>query len=424
MPWPERCWSGAVALSSGGIVLLGGSGSGSSVLSDVWRSKDGGTHWTQLFDAAPWPARCGHGFVALPDDAMVLAGGAGADGSLMNDVWRSSDGGSTWEQLLVVSPWPPRVDLGAVALPDGAMLLLGGSIADRGMLNDIWRSEDGGTEWKRLNTKLVMSDAAKKEMQRRMSVPSILSGAATERGDRRGKMPTGQDTGNLLQRALDLPTPADLPPLRSPSDLFASKRSEELRLPGSADVQPSSSSIDPQDNPPIFDFRKSKNTVESKKSSSSGGVGNSESSSNLRAAASSLDTADMQVSHSSANPLVVQSSPLDLRALPDLRAPKSPSDLFMVKHMTVTQPSQSSTKRGSSKSSSHSRASTEEASSRPQRFEEMSREVLQRAILDMQRGLADITRKLDGICEENALLKEENTMLKDAIDDTVEGAHQ
>merc|ERR1712187_1036986 len=68
------------------------------------------------------------------------------------------------------------------------------------------------------------------------------------------------------------------------------------------------------------------------------------------------------------------------------------------------------------------KAAAEDISSTVKRFEDMPRDQLRKAILDMQRGLADLTRRLDTVGEENSLLREENTMLKDAIDDRVEGA--
>ncbi|CAE8643176.1 unnamed protein product, partial [Polarella glacialis] len=55
------------------------------------------------------------------------------------------------------------------------------------------------------------------------------------------------------------------------------------------------------------------------------------------------------------------------------------------------------------------------------RFEELSREQIRGAVLDMQKGLSDLTRRLDSVCEENSLLREENALLKDSIDGRIEG---
>eukprot|EP00441_Pelagodinium_beii_P019688 CAMPEP_0197652116 /NCGR_PEP_ID=MMETSP1338-20131121/34253_1 /TAXON_ID=43686 ORGANISM="Pelagodinium beii, Strain RCC1491" /NCGR_SAMPLE_ID=MMETSP1338 /ASSEMBLY_ACC=CAM_ASM_000754 /LENGTH=74 /DNA_ID=CAMNT_0043226917 /DNA_START=66 /DNA_END=290 /DNA_ORIENTATION=+ len=55
------------------------------------------------------------------------------------------------------------------------------------------------------------------------------------------------------------------------------------------------------------------------------------------------------------------------------------------------------------------------------KFEELSREELRAAVLDMQKGLSDMTKRLDVVSEENSLLREESALLKDAIDSRIEG---
>mmetsp|Transcript_49593 Transcript_49593/g.114952 ORF Transcript_49593/g.114952 Transcript_49593/m.114952 type:complete len:83 (-) Transcript_49593:164-412(-) len=63
----------------------------------------------------------------------------------------------------------------------------------------------------------------------------------------------------------------------------------------------------------------------------------------------------------------------------------------------------------------------EDALGHSTRFEEMPRERLRKAILDLQRGLSDLTKRLDAVGEENSALRQENAMLKDAIDERIEG---
>jgi hypothetical protein len=57
--------------------------------------------WTQMTDAAEWTKRSSHSSVALPDGSIVLMGGSYLDLKhlYLNDVWRSTDQGATWTQM-------------------------------------------------------------------------------------------------------------------------------------------------------------------------------------------------------------------------------------------------------------------------------------------------------------------------------------
>jgi type II secretory pathway component GspD/PulD (secretin) len=115
---------------------------GSNRLNDVWRSIDQGATWTQMTAAAEWTARSTHTSVALPDGSLVLMGGSG---SWKNDVWRSIDQGATWTQMTAAAEWSGRFNHTSVALPDGGIVLMGGYDGSR--RNDIWRSTDQGATW-------------------------------------------------------------------------------------------------------------------------------------------------------------------------------------------------------------------------------------------------------------------------------------
>jgi hypothetical protein len=145
-PWTGRDRHTSVALPNGNIVLMGGY-DGSNYLNDVWRSTDQGATWTQMTPAAPWTPRRDHTCVVLPDGSIVLMGGL--DGGYRRDVWRSINQGANWTQMTTAAEWAAREDHTSVALPDGSIVLMGGYYwAGTGIyLNDVWRSTDLGATW-------------------------------------------------------------------------------------------------------------------------------------------------------------------------------------------------------------------------------------------------------------------------------------
>ncbi len=143
--WMGRYDHSSVVLPDGSIVLMGGKNS-TDDLNDVWRSTDKGTTWTQVTADAGWSARSGHSSVVLPDGSIVLMGGSGN----MNDVWRSTDKGATWTQMTADAEWTGRSRHTSVALPDGSIVLMGGitvSFSGGYSKTDVWRSTDKGATW-------------------------------------------------------------------------------------------------------------------------------------------------------------------------------------------------------------------------------------------------------------------------------------
>jgi type II secretory pathway component GspD/PulD (secretin) len=145
--WSERYGHSSVALPDGSIVLMGGGSSGGSLMNDVWRSTDNGVTWTQQTTATSWSERKFHISVALPDGSIVLMGGYSLFNSRTNDVWRSSNNGVTWTQQTAAASWVGRDSHTAVTLPDGSIVLMGGFDGESAMLNDVWRSTDNGVTW-------------------------------------------------------------------------------------------------------------------------------------------------------------------------------------------------------------------------------------------------------------------------------------
>jgi PKD repeat protein len=142
--WAARFGHTSVALPDGSIVIMGGSAYSDGKKNDVWRSADNGVSWTQMTASAEWSPRLMHTSVVMPDGSIVLMGGS--ELGLKNDVWRSTDNGATWTQMAAHAEWAARFGHTSVVMPDGSIMLMGGSAQD-GIKNDMWRSTDNGDTW-------------------------------------------------------------------------------------------------------------------------------------------------------------------------------------------------------------------------------------------------------------------------------------
>ena len=151
-PWGPRWGHAAVALSNGDVVVLGGE-HGTTIFNDVWASSDEGKTWRCVCASAPWSRRALVPAVALPDDTILSLGGWDCIRvHLVADVWKSSDGGATWSRVCASPAWTRRHGHAAVALPNGHVLLTGGynCFAPPKTFEDVWRSTDGGATWERI----------------------------------------------------------------------------------------------------------------------------------------------------------------------------------------------------------------------------------------------------------------------------------
>ena len=113
---------------------------------EVWRSSDGGLTWDQAaVDAANRfsPARNSHSSVVLGENIYVIAGQEGS--AAKRDVWKSQDKGVTWSRITATAAFGVRTQHSSV-VHGGAMYLIGGSTGSSTELrNDVWRSTDGVT---------------------------------------------------------------------------------------------------------------------------------------------------------------------------------------------------------------------------------------------------------------------------------------
>lgn len=144
--WAGREFHTGVTLPDGSIVLMGGY-NGAAYLRDVWRSADQGITWTRQTASAPWPARAKHASVGLPDGSIILMGGF--NGAYLNDVWRSDDQGVTWTCIADHANWSGRYGMAGVLLPYGRIAIIGGMYYSSGekYSRDLWISDDDGLAW-------------------------------------------------------------------------------------------------------------------------------------------------------------------------------------------------------------------------------------------------------------------------------------
>lgn len=117
--------------------------SGNAVTPQIWRSSDGIT-WTAVNSGITGlTGRIRPGFVSLNNRLYIIGGGT-SNTSVNEDVWTSSDNGSTWVLLVNPAGFGGRVGL-ASWVSDGRMWIGGGATAAgfNTPTNSVWSSADG-----------------------------------------------------------------------------------------------------------------------------------------------------------------------------------------------------------------------------------------------------------------------------------------
>ena len=143
----------SVVLGSG-IYVIGGSGEAGGGSNDVWKSSDGGAAWTQVTTAAStrFSKRRSHSSVVLNDAIYVIGGFDSGIVSLLNDVWKSTDGGRNWVKVPTTGTiFSPRHRHSSVVLGSD-IYVIGGSNGTRPVDDIIWKSGDGGVSWQPVPT--------------------------------------------------------------------------------------------------------------------------------------------------------------------------------------------------------------------------------------------------------------------------------
>jgi PKD repeat protein len=102
--------------------------------------------WSQVNAEASWMKRYGQTSVVMPDGSIIMMGGS--DGTArFNDVWRSADKGMTWTEMTSHAGWSARYFHTSVATADGSIVVMGGHDGSNIFRNDVWRSTDNGVTW-------------------------------------------------------------------------------------------------------------------------------------------------------------------------------------------------------------------------------------------------------------------------------------
>ena len=124
-------------------------------LNDVWMSADQGRSW-RLQTATPgWTPRVAPFVLAVPgkasaSDVLVLFTGVDAT-SDTNDVWASTNQGSSWQRMTDRAAFPSRNNVNAELTKAGLLVMTAGKHdhpdGRREYLNDVWVSADGGYNW-------------------------------------------------------------------------------------------------------------------------------------------------------------------------------------------------------------------------------------------------------------------------------------
>ena len=178
---PQRHFSSCDITERGDAIIIGGHFSAVNVpqdrlLNDIWRGAIGVANtgnavvYTKVTDAAPFAAREEHlvlvgSSAGLKREVIYVIGGrvscTNADcyaGIMSNDVWASSDEGTTWAAITAMAPFGPRWGHGGWINKDGALLVWGGLNTPTGQYintvtqRDMWASFDGGYTWSQCAT--------------------------------------------------------------------------------------------------------------------------------------------------------------------------------------------------------------------------------------------------------------------------------
>jgi len=124
------------------ILYIGTSILGNSVTTPVWKSIDGGFHWTPASEGIPptWAQT----LAIDPSNPLVLYAGTGSG------IYKTIDGGRTWSSIGGEDINYPYIDFIAIH-PQNSFIIYAGVRGSKG----VYRSLDGGQSWESINEGLL-----------------------------------------------------------------------------------------------------------------------------------------------------------------------------------------------------------------------------------------------------------------------------
>lgn len=160
--WNPRDGAQMVQLATGRILMIGGWSpydpwDGYRTTNEVWASDDEGLSWFLLLPHDPDAERFPPGHtvgVTTYDGHAVVMGSDCLSPPLEGEVWVESDNGETWTLVTTDAPTTDRC-LMMVGNLDDTLYMMGGQTNlydETTAIADVWRSTDGGVSWEQLET--------------------------------------------------------------------------------------------------------------------------------------------------------------------------------------------------------------------------------------------------------------------------------
>ena len=153
-PVPIRLLPRVARSLYGGVLLVGGWSNSSQQSVDVWSSDSTLSVWTDGSSALQLPASLHYFGTAAGSQCAVVAGGQLSSGASSSGVYTAcldSSGGSTWQSNTSSgsSAFSSRL-APMLAFYNSSLLMFGGYATLTAALNDVWSSTDLGSSWVRL----------------------------------------------------------------------------------------------------------------------------------------------------------------------------------------------------------------------------------------------------------------------------------
>ncbi len=170
---------------NGDLYVIGGNAADGRK-NDVWKSSDNGQNWVELLADNPNPGnnqftpRSSHRVVVKNDVIYVIGG---FDTANTNDVWKSTDG-ETWEEVLGHTNNPGNDQFTPrrrheVVVKDDEMYLIGGN-GNSARLNDVWKSTDNGETWEEVTENAAFTARQDHQVVVKGSDMYLIGGSATD----------------------------------------------------------------------------------------------------------------------------------------------------------------------------------------------------------------------------------------------------